>query len=80
MVTISYVGLFLFLVTILSYIDTFFYEIPMFEAFVHVVFPEPARGRSIVVGANLIAFIVALVIDYRVWENKKGTSKQIEGK
>jgi hypothetical protein len=80
MVTTSYLGLFLLLVTILSYIDTYLYGIPMFDALIYVAFPEPATGRSIVVGANLVAFIVAIAIDYRVWKNKKGTSKQIEGK
>jgi hypothetical protein len=80
MVTLLYSLVLVFSVLLVSIVDTFFYNQPLHDTFLYVLYPEPGTRKIISVSANVLAFIVALVIDYRIRKSKQTTKKQIEGK
>ncbi|MFZ3588745.1 hypothetical protein ACOI1C_05550 [Bacillus sp. DJP31] len=80
MVTISYLLVFVVSVVMVGLGDTYLYEISFLDAILYLVVPEPSTNKSISVGANVVALMVALGIDYRVWKKNKTSPKQVEGK
>jgi multisubunit Na+/H+ antiporter MnhB subunit len=80
MVTLLYILVLLSSVLLVSIVDTFLYNQPLLDTFLYVLYPEPGTRKIISVSANVLAFIVALVIDYRIQKNKQTTQEQIEGK
>jgi hypothetical protein len=75
MVTISLVVFYCFSVFIISFIDTFFYDISLYEAIFYNIYPESATREIIVVLALLAGLICSMIIDYRHHKNKQTVSK-----
>ncbi|WP_456278720.1 hypothetical protein [Bacillus sp. AK128] len=62
-------------VLILSYIDTFFYDISLIESVSFMLYPEGATRESIVVLAMMAGIIYSIIVDYRHRKNKQTVSK-----
>ncbi|WP_246941825.1 hypothetical protein [Bacillus pinisoli] len=80
MVTISMVIFFGLSVFLLSSIDSIYYQEPLQEAFLYIIFPESATRESIAMCALIAGFIYAGIVDYRHHKYKQSSSKQAEGK
>jgi hypothetical protein len=79
MVTLLYILVLLSSVLLVSIVDIYFYGQPLLDTALYVLYPEPGTRKIISVSSNIVAFFVALVIDYRIRKNKQTTQEQIEG-